>query len=82
MPKMTGDQLTAEMLRIRSDIPVIICTGYSGPLMEAVAGKPGISAVVTKPLIMHEIAGTIRDVLDGRVYGGWSLRLSAFSSQG
>ncbi|MBI9077584.1 MAG: PAS domain S-box protein [Desulfatibacillum sp.] len=29
MPDMTGAQLTIEMRKIRSDIPVIICTGFS-----------------------------------------------------
>jgi PAS domain S-box-containing protein len=68
MPKMTGDQLTAEILRIRSDIPVIICTGYSSSLIESVARKPGISAVASKPLITDEIARMIREVLDERSY--------------
>ncbi len=29
MPNMTGDKLAAELIKIRPDIPVIICTGYS-----------------------------------------------------
>jgi CheY-like chemotaxis protein/two-component sensor histidine kinase len=66
MPKMTGEQLATEMVRIRRDIPIIICTGYSRTLAEDKGRSPGISAVVTKPLIIHEIAQTIRDVLDRR----------------
>ena len=29
MPEMTGDRLTLEILSIRPDIPVLICTGFS-----------------------------------------------------
>ena len=29
MPNMTGDQLAGELMKIRSDIPVVLCTGYS-----------------------------------------------------
>jgi CheY-like chemotaxis protein len=68
MPKMTGEQLAAELTRIRQDIPVIICTGYSSSLTEGRERKEGIRAVVTKPLITHEIARAIRDVLDGGSY--------------
>lgn len=64
MPKMTGEQLAAELTRIREDIPIIICTGYSSTLTEGREPRHGIRAVVTKPLITHEIARTIRDVLD------------------
>jgi PAS domain S-box-containing protein len=68
MPKMRGDQLAAELIRIRRDIPIIICTGYSSMLTEAKTKNPGICAVVAKPLITHEIAKMIRDVLDERSF--------------
>ncbi len=29
MPNMTGDKLAKEILSIKSDIPIIICTGFS-----------------------------------------------------
>ena len=29
MPKLTGDKLAKELLCIRQDIPIILCTGYS-----------------------------------------------------
>ena len=34
MPDMTGETLVRELRRIRPDIPVILCTGYS-PLIDA-----------------------------------------------
>jgi PAS domain S-box-containing protein len=68
MPKMTGEQLAVELTRIRKDIPIIICTGYSSTLTDGREMRHGIRAVVTKPLITHEIARTIRDVLDEGMY--------------
>ncbi len=65
MPHMTGDELAAEMLSIRSDIPVILCTGYSKRITEVKARELGIRAFVMKPLTQHELAKTVRDVLDG-----------------
>jgi two-component system cell cycle sensor histidine kinase/response regulator CckA len=29
MPNMTGMELAKELLKLRSDIPIILCTGYS-----------------------------------------------------
>jgi len=64
MPKMTGEKLAHKMLEIRSDIPVILCTGFSELITEQRAKKLGISAYMMKPLVMRDLANTIRDVLD------------------
>jgi PAS domain S-box-containing protein len=64
MPKMTGEKLARKILEIRSDIPVILCTGYSELITEQRAQKLGISAFVMKPLVMRDLANTIREVLD------------------
>jgi PAS domain S-box-containing protein len=63
MPKMTGDKLAAEMLKIRSDIPVIICTGYSKKISNTIFGENHIKAICQKPLSMNELATKIREVL-------------------
>jgi PAS domain S-box-containing protein len=64
MPNMTGKELARKMMSIRSDIPVILCTGFSEQIDEDRAKEMGISAFVMKPIIMHEIASTIRQVLE------------------
>ena len=64
MPKMTGVMLSEKILAIRPDIPVIICTGHSALIDEERAKQLGIAAYVMKPIIMTEIAKTIRKVLD------------------
>lgn len=66
MPKMPGDKLASELLRIRSDIPVVICTGYSDDVIDEQARAMGIRAVVRKPVLMAQMAQVIRDALDGK----------------
>lgn len=64
MPKMTGDILAKKILTIRPDIPVILCTGFSERISEKTAHEVGIKAFLSKPLVMHEFAVTVRKVLD------------------
>lgn len=64
MPNLTGDRLAAELIKIRPDIPIILCTGYSKRISNKLAAEIGIRAFVMKPLVMHNLANTIREVLD------------------
>ena len=73
MPRMTGTELTRQLMLIRPDIPVILCTGL-GPTAEKALQKEegeiaGIREVALKPLDREELAETIRRVLD-RCEGG------------
>jgi CheY-like chemotaxis protein len=64
MPNMSGDRLAAEMIRIRPDIPIILCTGYSSRISEETARTIGIKAFAMKPLAKEDLAKTVRKVLD------------------
>jgi len=64
MPNMTGMELTKELLKLRSDIPIILCTGYSEHINEDKAKGYGVRAFLMKPVVLDEIANTIRKVLD------------------
>ncbi|MBM9520967.1 PAS domain S-box protein [Desulforhopalus vacuolatus] len=64
MPQMTGSKLSKKLKEIRSDIPIIICTGHSSLINEEKAKELEIAAYVMKPVSMLEIAKTIREVLD------------------
>ncbi|MBM3300240.1 MAG: response regulator [Deltaproteobacteria bacterium] len=64
MPKMTGSDLTKAIMRIRPDIPVIICTGHMDLMTPEQADALGIAAILMKPLLKKELAQTIRRVLD------------------
>jgi PAS domain S-box-containing protein len=64
MPEMTGLDLAKEVLAIRADIPVILCTGFSHVVDADKAKGAGIRAFAMKPLTKREIAKTIRKVLE------------------
>ena len=64
MPKMTGDELAKEMLALKADLPIIICTGYSEKITPAKAKALGIKEMIMKPAVVEEIATTVRRVLD------------------
>ncbi len=64
MPQMTGDKLSWELMKIRSDIPVILCTGFSEKISIKTAESIGIKAFLMKPLLKEEMAHTIRRVLN------------------
>jgi PAS domain S-box-containing protein len=64
MPNMTGDSLAKELIKIRSDIPIILCSGYSQRLTEQRVEEFGIKSFVMKPLVIKDLANTIRKVLD------------------
>ncbi len=64
MPSMTGGELSEELMRIRPALPIILCTGFSEMITEEEAKRMGIRAYVMKPASIHEIAQTVRRVLD------------------
>lgn len=66
MPELTGEHLANELLVIRPDIPIIICTGYSSKMDAEKARSRGITAFIMKPVDKTELAKTIRDALDSR----------------
>ena len=64
MPNMTGTELAQKLMGIRSDIPIILFTGFSEVITEEKAKSIGIREYVMKPVVKTEIARTIRRVLD------------------
>lgn len=64
MPNMTGDRLAMEVMRIRPDIPIIICTGYSEEILTETARNVGVKALVKKPILTSELARAVRTALE------------------
>ena len=64
MPEMTGMELAKELILIRPDIPIILCTGYSEMITEDNAKSLGVKEYVMKPVRVTEVAVKIRKVLD------------------
>jgi len=64
MPNMTGTQLAKELIAIRPDIPVILCSGYPENVNLEEVQSIGIKKFITKPISKQDIAALIREVLD------------------
>jgi PAS domain S-box-containing protein len=64
MPKMTGDELAKELMAIRPNIPIILCTGFSERITEERAEEMGIRAFSMKPFVMRDFSSAIRKVLN------------------
>ncbi len=66
MPHMDGFLLAGRVREIRSDIPIVLCSGYFGPDAEARARAAGIQALLHKPLRTDELSAAIRRALAAR----------------
>lgn len=66
MPKMTGEQLSIALIRIKQDIPIIICTGFSEKINNEKAKALGIKGFLMKPIIKSELSRIVRQVLESQ----------------
>jgi CheY-like chemotaxis protein len=64
MPGMSGIELAKEALKIRNNLPIILCTGYNSEISPERATTIGISLVMMKPYRSNELSKAIRDVID------------------
>ena len=64
MPKMTGENLIKELLSIRDNISIILCTGFSDNIDAEKARSIGAKEFVMKPIDKTEFALIIQNVLD------------------
>jgi CheY-like chemotaxis protein len=64
MPGLPGDKLAAGLLKIRPDIPILLCTGFSDSLSEEKMSSLGIKDLLIKPIVMKVLAQKIREALD------------------
>ena len=63
MPRMSGVELAKALMKIRKDVPIILCTGFSEKVNGETVGHDGIRAFVMKPFTIQEISELIRKVL-------------------
>lgn len=64
MPYMTGLNLANEILTIRPDIPIILCTGYTDLMELENIQSSGIRQYIMKPYSKADISKMIRKVMD------------------
>lgn len=63
MPRMSGLELAAELMEVRPDLPVILCTGFSEKVNSGTVETSGIRELAMKPFTITEISQLIRKVL-------------------
>jgi CheY-like chemotaxis protein len=66
MPGMTGDGFALELMQLRPDLPVILCTGFSERMNMEKAGEMGIREYLMKPVNPRDLADAIRKALGRR----------------
>ncbi|MBI9083985.1 MAG: PAS domain S-box protein [Desulfobacterales bacterium] len=64
MPNMSGDQLASELVKIRPDVSILLCTGFSERMPEEKAKALGIKNFLMKPITLKDLSEKIREVLD------------------
>ncbi len=64
MPKLNGAELAREVMRIRPELPVILCTGYSEAIDQSKAEAMGIKELLMKPPEKDQLARVVRKALD------------------
>jgi CheY-like chemotaxis protein len=64
MPNMSGAELSMELLKIRPDIPIILCTGHSKKLTTEGAQRLGIRKYLNKPFEKRKLEKLIREILE------------------
>ena len=66
MPRMNGADLARELLTIRPDLPIILCSGFSETMNPETATAIGIRKFLLKPIVPLKLALSIRSVLEGK----------------
>lgn len=64
MPNMTGINLIKEIRKIRENMPVILCTGFSGQINPENARLIGIREFLYKPISSKDISEAVRRSID------------------
>lgn len=64
MPHMLGTEFFQKVMKIRPDIPVILCTGHSDQVNRDKALAMGIREYIKKPILMSNLLKIIRGVLE------------------
>jgi CheY-like chemotaxis protein len=63
MPKKTGLEFTAEVLRHRPAMPIMLVTGFAGNLTPQSLRQIGITTLLLKPLTMETLGPAMLDTL-------------------
>jgi len=67
MPNISGDKLASALIKIRPDIPILLCTGFSETMTDEKIKSLGLRGILMKPMMMKDLARKIREVLVKKV---------------
>jgi len=63
MPGMDGKELAVELQKIRSDIPIVLCTGFSEIPTDEEMALLGVCGLIMKPIVMRDMAVKLQQAL-------------------
>jgi signal transduction histidine kinase len=63
MPGITGTQLARALRSRRADLPIVLVSGYTGPMLTERALAAGITEILKKPVQSRDIAAALARVL-------------------
>ena len=66
MPGLSGTELASVIHRRRPELPILLVSGYIGPMMSERATAAGVNEVLKKPVQSREIAAALARVLATR----------------
>jgi PAS domain S-box-containing protein len=66
MPDLTGTEFAAALRKRRVDLPIILASGYIGPMMTERALAAGVREILKKPFQSRELAAALARALDTR----------------
>jgi len=69
MPYLDGKGVAEKMIRIRSDIPIILSTAYANLVSSESARAMGFRGFILKPFGYQELVGLVRRTLDQKEPG-------------
>ena len=67
MPGITGTQLAKEVLELKPELPIILCTGFSFKVDEKTAYSIGISRFLRKPISSNKLLREVEQLLQEAV---------------
>ena len=65
MPQMSGDKLIEEIIKIKANTPIILCSGFGGKISDDDTLRGNIRKYIEKPLNVREFVKSVGEVLSG-----------------
>jgi CheY-like chemotaxis protein len=63
MPGLSGTELARQLRRRRADLPIVLVSGYTGPMLSERALAAGVSEILKKPVQSRDIAAALARLL-------------------